>query len=136
MSPVVQSAFQLRYWSKPSRRGSDNAEGWYGRHSCSGGELRVSRTAVRPPEGSNSLLGKTSESSPSRTQGMPNNFFFCRCSKYKDFFIHTCSRPALTRTLVIRIGLTLRINFWRILQNLLTLKLPVTRSSTVQCYDF
>jgi hypothetical protein len=42
------------------------------------------------------------------------------------------SRTPLIRTLVIRIGLALRVNFSRILQNQLALKLRVIESSTVQ----
>jgi len=37
---------------------------------------------------------------------------------------------------IIRIGLALRVNLSRILQNVLSLKLPVIGSSTVQCYGF
>ena len=37
---------------------------------------------------------------------------------------------------IIRIGLALRVNLSRILQNQLSLKLPVIGSSTVQCYGF
>ena len=37
---------------------------------------------------------------------------------------------------VVRIGLALRLNLSRILQNQLALKLPVIESSTGQCYDF
>jgi len=42
----------------------------------------------------------------------------------------------LIRTLVIRIGLALRVNLSRILQSYLALKLPVIESITVQCYGF
>jgi len=37
---------------------------------------------------------------------------------------------------IIRNTLTLQVNLSRILQNYLALKLPVIRSSTVQCYGF
>jgi len=42
----------------------------------------------------------------------------------------------LSRSPIIRIGLALRENLSRILQNKLALKLPVIESSTVQCYGF
>jgi hypothetical protein len=40
------------------------------------------------------------------------------------------------RTVVIRIGLALRLYFSRILRNYFALKLPVIGSSTVECYGF
>jgi hypothetical protein len=46
------------------------------------------------------------------------------------------SRTPLIQTLVIRIGLAPRVNLSRILQNYLALNLPVTGSSTVECYGF
>jgi hypothetical protein len=42
----------------------------------------------------------------------------------------------LARSPIIRIGLALRVNLSRILQDYLALKLTVIGSSTVQCYDF
>ena len=52
------------------------------------GELCVSRTAVRPPEISNSLLGKASELSPSRMSGMPNIFFCVALLNRRIFYIY------------------------------------------------
>jgi hypothetical protein len=46
------------------------------------------------------------------------------------------SRNPRIWTLVIQIGLALRVNLSRILQNELALKVPVIRSSTVHCYGF
>jgi len=54
----------------------------------------------------------------------------------KTACIPKCNRTPLIRTLVTRIGLALRTNLSRILQNELALKLPVIGSSTIQCYGF
>jgi hypothetical protein len=46
------------------------------------------------------------------------------------------SRTPLIRTLVIRIGLALRVNLSRILQKYRALKLSFIVTSTVECYGF
>ena len=52
----------------------------------------------------------------------------------KTVCISKCNRTPVIRTLVIRIGLAVRANLSRILQNELASKLAVIGSSTVQCY--
>ena len=67
---------------------------------------------------------------------MESNKMFAENRLPKSHVYQCAVELRLSGSPIIRIGLALRVNLSRILQNYLALKLPVIGSSTVQCSGF